>query len=784
MEDKNIKNKSFEYTQQQKEFIYASKRRDIKVTACAGSGKTQCVLMYVKEAIDEGFDPSAICITTFNIQASNDMKKRAVQLIGKDKADKIEITNIDKLITKLFNSIQRAKKQKDNEKQKNEIEKELLIDITLVEKQSQVYEDLQDLSLSKEIFEKYKIIIFDEFQDINQLQYDIFMLFKKIGESILVVVGDDAQNIYEFRGSNYEFLRSKVIEDVNRENKRIYGSEDYTMLDIKLTTNFRCSSKITKFANDIIKSFNIIQQNTMQSYEDLEGYKNEKSQVKPTLESYKSYNDQFNSILTQIQTFINQGYSYEDIAIICPKGSLLRDIEYKLEKHNSFKSDQIPFWSFIGKNNDFDFKYEYKGNKVTLLTIHKSKGLEWKVLFFVGLNDDQFPKAFLKQKNNQDRQIEEMTRLFYVGSTRAAKILNMSYFSYPQRCACRFLSKINENYMEFKGDIAIFDGKQCNPILSSILKSQDSNYNNVNNSGKQISEIFEEMSNAQHLKELEFSQKKYLQEKYFELEEVYKVHEQMFTKQQIQNFFFHQSVELLFTYLETITLWIMQHEVKIESRSLILNEQKIQIDQLSANSKKLQISELQIQSFKNAFIQFLKIDKKTNQSEELIEAFFKVSLLYEISKSKNQIYKYLYKKNIFSSLTKTPIIECLDLFVKYVKTQESEEILILDKIQDKSDFDPDRTFDYFTISGKETLYEISQSFKKTKKIQKQVMLTVLAKISILKKKYGKDIKKVKFYNPIKGTVFSVLIKDWQLHSDFIDFMEKFNEKLKNPQQTN
>ncbi|KAL4495128.1 hypothetical protein ABPG72_007235 [Tetrahymena utriculariae] len=148
MENKITNAIQIEYTQQQIEFIYVSKRRDIKVTACAGSGKTQCVLQYVKEAIDEGFNPSGICITTFNIQASNDMKKRAIELIGQEKADQIEINNIDKLITKLFDNIQKAKKQIGKEAQKSKDHKQLVIDITLVEKQNQVYQDLQDLSLS------------------------------------------------------------------------------------------------------------------------------------------------------------------------------------------------------------------------------------------------------------------------------------------------------------------------------------------------------------------------------------------------------------------------------------------------------------------------------------------------------------------------------------------------------------------------------------------------------------------------------------------------------------
>ncbi|MEM6784187.1 MAG: UvrD-helicase domain-containing protein [Bacteroidota bacterium] len=63
-------------------------------------------------------------------------------------------------------------------------------------------------------------------------------------------------------------------------------------------------------------------------------------------------------------------------------------------------------------------------NRVTLMTLHASKGLEFKVVFLVGLEEGLFPLA----KAAQDpKELEEERRLFYVGVTRAEELLQLSY---------------------------------------------------------------------------------------------------------------------------------------------------------------------------------------------------------------------------------------------------------------------------------------------------------------------------------------------------------------------
>lgn len=60
---------------------------------------------------------------------------------------------------------------------------------------------------------------------------------------------------------------------------------------------------------------------------------------------------------------------------------------------------------------------------VVLSTIHQAKGLEWDVVFIIGMSDGRFPSA--KSLRNEDE--EEERRLFYVGATRAKETLYLSY---------------------------------------------------------------------------------------------------------------------------------------------------------------------------------------------------------------------------------------------------------------------------------------------------------------------------------------------------------------------
>ena len=67
---------------------------------------------------------------------------------------------------------------------------------------------------------------------------------------------------------------------------------------------------------------------------------------------------------------------------------------------------------------------EEAGDKVTLMTLHSSKGMEYPVVFIAGLEEGLFP---MEQATDEKADLEEERRLFYVGVTRAEQRLYLSW---------------------------------------------------------------------------------------------------------------------------------------------------------------------------------------------------------------------------------------------------------------------------------------------------------------------------------------------------------------------
>ena len=109
------------------------------------------------------------------------------------------------------------------------------------------------------------------------------------------------------------------------------------------------------------------------------------------------------------------------------------------------------FLSTVSLSTDFDIENEDQ-DKVSLMTLHLSKGLEFKHVFIVGLEEDLFPSAL---SYNTRSELEEERRLFYVGITRAKENLYLSYansrYRWGKLIYCeesRFLNEIDKDYVK------------------------------------------------------------------------------------------------------------------------------------------------------------------------------------------------------------------------------------------------------------------------------------------------------------------------------------------------
>ncbi|MCE4565619.1 exodeoxyribonuclease V subunit gamma [Maribellus sp. CM-23] len=103
---------------------------------------------------------------------------------------------------------------------------------------------------------------------------------------------------------------------------------------------------------------------------------------------------------------------------------------------------------------DQDNEKDEEKNKVTLMTVHSAKGLEFKNVFIVGMEENLFPSQRQGEKATQE-SLEEERRLFYVALTRAEENAWLSYANQRYRWGSldfctpsRFLEELDERYTE------------------------------------------------------------------------------------------------------------------------------------------------------------------------------------------------------------------------------------------------------------------------------------------------------------------------------------------------
>lgn len=169
---------------------------------------------------------------------------------------------------------------------------------------------------------KYKYILVDEFQDINQIQYDIVRMLAA-PENNLFLVGDDDQSIYRFRGSKPEIM--------------LHVPKDYPDIkQIQLDTNYRCQAAI------VDTSLKLISHNTERFPKKITAVRPKEQEI--TFQVFESQREEILYVIKKIDEQLGNGYHLSDIAILFRTNTQPRLLMEQLMAYNvDFKTrDQIP----------------------------------------------------------------------------------------------------------------------------------------------------------------------------------------------------------------------------------------------------------------------------------------------------------------------------------------------------------------------------------------------------------------------------------------------------------
>lgn len=448
------------------------------IIAGPGSGKTRTVVHSIAYAIENGVMPDRILAFSFTVKASEELRHRVAEYVGQDKSSSVWISTFHRFCRKVLREDIEAldidytrdfKALEENDQRKvvqaqinylqhhdfaksddvlNFIAKCKAMDICPSEagnyapdpNKSQVYVEIYERyekhlkeegaidyenqqlftdALFKKVPEvkakwqdRFDLIFIDEYQDTDSVQYRIIKTLAEKRRN-LRVVGDDDQGIYGFRGADIQNI--------------LHFEKDYP--DAKVITleqNYRSTQQIVK-ASTAIADFNPDRREKELFTTNAEGEK-----VKHL---HCTNNEEEAFIIADfINRAIQESWSFRDFAILCRTSWQANAFK------TAFTDLEIPFHMF-GESID------PSKDVVSIMTIHKSKGLEFPNVFVTGVCTGLLPHYRANEK-----EWDEELRLLYVAMTRAKNWLCLSSYdsddSQFQRKPSQFLDYIPPNSLE------------------------------------------------------------------------------------------------------------------------------------------------------------------------------------------------------------------------------------------------------------------------------------------------------------------------------------------------
>jgi len=400
-------------TDEQKEFVLSRTKKSVLLSSCAGSGKTHCCVLRLKELIKRGADPKKIIFFSFTNAAVEELKERVnnpdirittihsfcfwmLHRMGKfkgvtnfyefiewykitnkpsKKSTQKEVFKFDKIISNLYDDADFLDSQISSYKlQTADGIKVRIPDFYipyskyLREKRKRDFSDilldvrnlLKENKWLKMFKDKYDYLFLDEYQDTSTIQMDILM---KLNAKKYYLVGDLNQSIYGYSGSN-----CAAIEDILLKRRKVDR--------MSLTTNFRSAKQIISNSNQFssldAKSFHTFDGEINETFIDfdklVELIKNKDEVVVLARTNFIVKLIEFNLLSRKVPLNYFNYLKEKDVEDIKDGkiNSLIRKrLDYVLD---NFPGGVMDLVRFIEEN---------KENKNFVTTIHKSKGKEF-----------------------------------------------------------------------------------------------------------------------------------------------------------------------------------------------------------------------------------------------------------------------------------------------------------------------------------------------------------------------------------------------------------------------
>lgn len=294
---------------------------------------------------------------------------------------------------------------------------------------------------------KYTHIIIDESQDLTRVQLEFLKcIYQEKSYSSILFVADNTQSIYSQSWLGKGIPYTSIGYDMSGKSRI-------------LSKNYRTTTEISKAAFQLIENDPTINANVdfvKPSLIDRHGHP-------PIYRFFTTSEQQLAFLVNEIQTLAND-YRLSEICLVAKEKRLIESAAQGLAKAGIACE--------VLQSYDANFESE----KVKLVTMHSIKGLEFKVIFLIDLNDGVIPNNRLYGLDDEATMDSEERKLLYVGMTRANELLYMSSVKKPSK----FIKELNFEHLRLKRDcqlrpfqsMAIQDYQLTNQIVDLNSKEE------------------------------------------------------------------------------------------------------------------------------------------------------------------------------------------------------------------------------------------------------------------------------------------------------------------------